>query len=95
MATCDAKYRFILTDIGAYGRESDRNIYATSDISKAFEDGTIGFPPDCVFPGRKCNPMPYVVVGDNAFPLKRYLLKPFPGRTTGLMPQDEVILNYR
>lgn len=39
--------------------------------------------------------MPHVVVADDAFPLKRYMLKPYPGRTTGNMPRDEVVFNYR
>ncbi|XP_018314018.1 uncharacterized protein, partial [Mycetomoellerius zeteki] len=36
--------------------------------------------------------LPYCLVGDEAFPLKLYLLRPYPGR--GLTPEKEVF-NYR
>lgn len=42
MAVCDAKYRFPLIDIGAYGREGDKQVYSTSEISKSLEDGSMG-----------------------------------------------------
>ena len=34
-------------------------------------------------------------MGDDAFPLKPYLMKPFAGRcTAGMMPREERIFNY-
>jgi hypothetical protein len=36
--------------------------------------------------------LPYCLVGDEAFPLKPYLLRPYPGR--GLTPEQD-IFNYR
>ena len=44
MAVCDAKYRFTLIDVGAYGREGDKQVYSTSEISKSLEDGSLGLP---------------------------------------------------
>nr|CAH0107484.1 unnamed protein product [Daphnia galeata] len=35
MAMCDAKYRFTLIYVGAYGREGDKQVYSTSEISKS------------------------------------------------------------
>ncbi|XP_045034866.1 putative nuclease HARBI1 isoform X2 [Daphnia magna] len=98
MAMCDAKYRFTLYDIGAYGRECDKNVYSTSHISKSFDTNSTGFPPDCSLPftvDGDYPEMPHVVVADDAFSLKRYMLKPYPGRTTGNMPRDKVVFNYR
>jgi hypothetical protein len=37
--------------------------------------------------------LPYCLVGDEAFPLKLYLLRPYPGRN-GLTP-EQAIYNYR
>lgn len=35
---------------------------------------------------------PYAIVGHNAFPLKIYLMKPFPGKN---LTADQQIFNYR
>ena len=37
MVVCDSKYRFTLIDVGAYGREGDKQVYGTSEISKSLE----------------------------------------------------------
>ena len=37
-------------------------------------------------------PMPFVIVGDEAFPLKRHLMRPYPGRN---LEREERIYNYR
>ena len=36
--------------------------------------------------------LPYFIVGDEAFPLQSWLLRPFPGRG---IPEDQRIFNYR
>ena len=39
--------------------------------------------------------LPFVLVGDEAFPLKPYLMRPFPGRGSHILPHKEQIYNYR
>ena len=46
-------------------------------------------PQNIPFSGKKC---PYVFVGDAAFPLKEYLMKPYPGRGE---TEETRIFNYR
>ena len=43
---------------------------------KALEEGTMNFPLPCCPPGGN-EQMPYVLVGDDAFALKTYLMKPY------------------
>ncbi|XP_045028175.1 protein ANTAGONIST OF LIKE HETEROCHROMATIN PROTEIN 1-like isoform X4 [Daphnia magna] len=53
-AVCDANYCFIAVDIGAYGREGDASIFASSQFSKYLDNGCLGIPGPsklvCLFP---------------------------------------------
>lgn len=91
LAVVDANYRFLCIDVGAYGRNSDAGIYSSSNLGHAIADNTLNFPTDEPLPG-KTDPVPYVMVGDEAFPLQRHLLRPFPGRNC---PLDQMEFNYR
>nr|XP_012217190.1 PREDICTED: uncharacterized protein LOC105669025 [Linepithema humile] len=76
MAICDARYIFRFVDIGAYGRRSDGGIFGDSAIGKNFNANRMNEPkPSTVAGGRI---LPYCLVGDEAFPLKSYLLRPYP-----------------
>ncbi|XP_067217094.1 putative nuclease HARBI1 [Linepithema humile] len=91
MAICDARYIFRFVDIGAYGRRSDGGIFGDSAIGKNFNANRMNVPkPSAVAGGRI---LPYCLVGDEAFPLKSYLLRPYPGKNGLTSEQD--IFNYR
>ncbi|XP_011860305.1 PREDICTED: putative nuclease HARBI1, partial [Vollenhovia emeryi] len=92
MAICDAKYIIRFVDIGAYGRRSDGGIFKDSFIGKAFDEEWMGIPqPTAIGEGGPV--LPYCLVGDEAFPLKSYLLRPYPGR--GGLTAEQSIYNYR
>ena len=62
-----------------------------TDLKEAFEDGSIGMPEPDPLPNDD-KAMPYFTVGDDAFPLKTWLIKPLPHRN---MTIEERISNYR
>lgn len=94
MAVCDANYKFTLVDLGAYGRQGDKNVYNSSSISKSLDKGKLGVPPCRKLPYSQ-RYLPHVFLGDDAFPLKPFMMKLYPGRFTGKMPKDQRIFNYR
>ena len=91
MAMCDAKYCFTMVDIGAYGRESDGGVFSQSIFGSRLENDTLGIPTPSALPSSEVV-APYVIVGDAAFPLKSYLMKPYPGRN---LSDAREIFNYR
>ncbi|KAJ8049122.1 Protein ALP1-like [Holothuria leucospilota] len=98
MAVCDGRYRFTLVDIGAAGRNSDGGIFAHSPMGMAMENGSLDIPKPCPLTESESQPFPYVFVGDEAFPLKNFLMRPFPGRDVGPMTGEKYeknIYNYR
>ncbi|XP_013855025.1 putative nuclease HARBI1 [Austrofundulus limnaeus] len=94
LAVVDAKYKFRIIDVGGYGRTSDGGILANSIFGKALRDGTLNLPPDQHLPGAEDRgPQPHVIVADEAFPLRRNLMRPFPGR--GELTREQRVFNYR
>lgn len=92
MAVVDANLRFIVINVGAYGKEGDSTVFRDSPLGKKLYSSTLNFPPHACLPGTAENPQPYVIVGDEAFKLHTNLLRPFPAR--GLTPCRRVY-NYR
>ena len=79
MAIVGPDYRFIAIDIGGYGKNSDGGIFETSNMGQRFEANSMNVPTPENLPGQN-TPCPYVLVGDEAFALKPYLMRPFPYR---------------
>lgn len=79
MATVDADYKFITVDIGAMGRFSDGNVFASSGLGKKMMRHTLQLPNPEQIP-TIAESLPYVFVGDEAFPLSENLMRPYPRR---------------
>ncbi|KAL4113004.1 hypothetical protein QTP88_016713 [Uroleucon formosanum] len=77
-AIVDANYNFIYADVECQGRISDGGVFSNTSFNKSIETCTLNLPPDVSLPGRTVK-SPYVFVGDDAFPLLRNILKPYPG----------------
>jgi hypothetical protein len=91
MALADAHYRFIYLDVGRQGRISDGGIFSHCGLQKVINKGTINFPQPQPLPGDN-TPIPFYMVGDEAFPLRNYLMKPYPSRN---LSHAERVFNYR
>jgi hypothetical protein len=91
LAIVDAGYKFIYTDIGSNGSNCDAGIFRDSEIYQTFEEGNAGLPEPIPFPGSDV-PVPYHLIGDDAFALRRWLMKPFSHRS---LSRQERIFNYR
>ncbi|XP_041448920.1 putative nuclease HARBI1 isoform X2 [Drosophila obscura] len=89
MAICDAHYRFTYIDVGACGSEGDMNAFSQCEFGKALLSETLNFPDDNALNGERT---PYFIVGDDAFPLHKRIMKPFGSRNLAV---DERVFNYR
>ncbi|MEW8542126.1 MAG: transposase family protein [Candidatus Thiodiazotropha sp.] len=91
LALVDADYKILWVDVGANGASSDAQVFNSSDLKEAIEDGSIGFPDADNLPGDD-RPMPYFIIGDDAFSLRTWLMKPYSKRN---LTDGERIFNYR
>lgn len=92
MAVCDANYCFTLFDIGAYGSNNDSGVLANSEMGARLENNTFNVPIAEELDGCSYKPLPYFLIGDEIFPLKSWLMRPFPGKNSS---EEERIYNYR
>ena len=79
-------YRFTLVDLGDVGRHSDGGVLSHSEFGKALEENSLFLPAPRLLPGTTQCELPYIIVGDEAFPLRTNMLRPYPGRyLTGVL----------
>jgi hypothetical protein len=93
LALVDADYKFTAIDIGSYGRNSDDGVFSASEMGERFHNTTFNVPESAPLV-ENGEPQPYVVVGDEAFPLKTYMLRPYSRKTLG-DNEPKKIFNYR
>ncbi|XP_061578688.1 uncharacterized protein LOC133444800 [Cololabis saira] len=91
LAAVDANYRFIYVSVGAQGGSPHAGLFPDSDLCMAMDQDMLDFPPPEPLPGSHAV-MPYVFVGDETYPLRCDLMKPYPDVQTD---RAQRVLNYR
>lgn len=85
---------FLFFLISKNGRESDGGVFNRSDFGKALDAKKLNLPPPKALQGRT-TPVPYVLVGDDAFSMRPNLMKPYPGQSYARLTEKQRIFNYR
>lgn len=91
MAIAGPNYECLYADVGTNGRVSDGGVWNKTRLLKRLEEGSIGVPEDKPLPFGK-EPVPHVLLGDDAFALRPFVMKPYPQRDLTL---ERRIYNYR
>lgn len=87
----DHECKFVTVDIGAYGRQSDGGVFRNSDLAKCLDNNAFDCPASQQLPGSE-DKTPFVIVGDEAYPLLPFLMRPYPRQN---LDQSKKIFNYR
>ena len=87
----DAKYNFILFDIGQYGSNNHWQVLSKSTIAKLLESKSLSIPVPATLDGCEYDCLPYFLLADETLLLKEYMMGPFLDQ----LDEDENIFNYR
>ncbi|XP_057299249.1 uncharacterized protein LOC130629887 [Hydractinia symbiolongicarpus] len=90
-APARAQYKFLLVDIGDWGRQSDGSVYFKSNLGFAIEENRLNIPTMAKLPNSD-RVLPYVFVADDAFGLKPHMMKPYPFQN---LSTEKRVFNYR
>ena len=91
MAIAGPKCECLYADVGSNGRVNDSNVWNKSSLLQAIQNGSLKLPKDDALPVNGVI-APYDFVGDNAFPLKKFMMKPYPQQN---LTTDKRVYNYR
>ncbi|XP_033128002.1 putative nuclease HARBI1 [Anneissia japonica] len=91
MGLVDADYKFIYVDVDCNGRISDGGVFAGCTLLEALNRRLLSIPESDLLPGTDDNSS-FHILGDEAFPLRTDLLKPFPFRN---LKYAQRVFNYR
>lgn len=91
MALADSNYKFLYVDVGAEGGAGDGGTWQKCNLHDAINKNYITFPDDTPLPNATTS-IPYHIVGDDAFALKPFLMKPYSHQS---QVYEERIFSYR
>ena len=90
LAICGANYFFMLFDVGQYRSNNGSGVLIHSNMGGYFENHSNNIPRPESVEGCDLDPLPYFLVGYGIFPLKTWLMRPYPGK----LAEQERIFNY-
>lgn len=91
LAVVDANYCFTVIDVGATGRQSDGGVLGNTCFFKKLEANELHLPDSKSLPNTSIS-LPNYFLGDEAFPLKTFLMRPYGGK---LLSEPKKVYNYR
>ena len=94
LALVDADYKFIWADVGHYSSNSSSQLFLDCDLRQHLEDGTLRIPPTELLVGDTTanrKDVPYFIVGDNAFPLRNWMMKLYSSKD---LSWSKCLFNY-
>ena len=90
MAIAGPEYECLYADVGSNGRVNDSDIWNKTSLLQSIQDGSVKLPNDEKSPNGEITR--YAFLGDDAFALKRFMMKPFPQQS---LTGERRIYNYR
>ena len=90
MTIAGPEYECLYADVGSNGRVNDSGIWNKTSLLQGIQDGSVKIPNDKKLSNGESTP--YIFLGDDAFTLKRFMMKPFPQQD---LTGERRIYNYR
>ena len=75
----NARYRFIAIDVGAYEKQSDGGIFRNNSLYQLLSSNNFSMPNAKKLPLSDVE-LPFVILGDEAYPLLSYPMRPYHRR---------------
>ena len=91
MAIAGPSYECLYADVGANGRVNDGGVWNKCGFSNAIENNQLSLPTLRCLPGGVQN-IPFVLIGDDAFALKKHMMKSYPQQN---LTTERRVYNYR
>ncbi|XP_068200697.1 uncharacterized protein [Palaemon carinicauda] len=93
LSVANGDYSFLYMEVGDVGSESDRGMFAQSELVDMLNNNKANLPPQEPLPvDPRQTPVPYFMLADDDFTLKPYMMKLYPIRK---LTHDERIYNCR
>lgn len=72
----NANYKFVAIEVGAYGKQCDGRTFSDSNVYQQFEASILNISDNENIPSTDIS-TPFVLLDDEAYPLKTYFLNPY------------------